>query len=155
MAGEVDAEHVPDFTFVPVGVGPDAGDGRQVQVAFGQRDLDHHVAVPLDRQQVVEHAEVGVGQAQALGAQTLVDPVQVIEHHVGLGQLAQEGQHVDEPLARHPEYRHAGAGALRGEGLGAEAGVQFNDDVLVVSLVGRDVQSAVCSHGLGRFQSTT
>ena len=45
VAREVDAEHVPDFTLVPAGVWPDAGHGRDAQVALAQRDLDHHVAV--------------------------------------------------------------------------------------------------------------
>ncbi|MCY1515733.1 hypothetical protein D9M68_503320 [compost metagenome] len=154
VAGEGDAVHVPHFALVPVGVRPDAGGGRQVEVALGQGDLDHHVTITLQRHQVVEHAEVGGWQAAALGAQTLVDTVQVVEHHVGLGHLTEEGQDFDELFARHPEHRHAGAGGLDGEGLGAKAGIQFDDHILVVCLVRRDVQSGVCGHGLGRYRST-
>ena len=147
MAGEIDTEHVPDFALVPVGVGPDTGHGWQVQVALGQGHLDHHVAVSLDRQQVVEHAEVGTWQALALGAQALVHAVQVIEHDVRLGQVAQEGQDFDELGALDPQHRHAGAGGLGGERLGAKTVVEFDDHILVVSLIRRDVQSTACSHG--------
>lgn len=154
VAGEGDAVHVPHFALVPVGVGPDTGGGGQVEVALGQGDLDHHVTITLQRHQVVEHAEVGARQAAAMGAQPLVDAVQVVEHHVGLGYLTEEGQDFDQSFARDPEHRHAGTGGLDGEGLGAKAGIQFDDDILVVCLVRRDVQSGVCSHGLGRFRST-
>ncbi len=68
VAWEVDAEHVPDFTLVPVGVGPDAGNRRYAQIAFGKRYLDHHVAVSLDRQQVIEHGEVCAGQTTTVCA---------------------------------------------------------------------------------------
>ncbi len=47
VAIEGDAEHVPDLALVPVGVGPDGDGGRQVQIAFLERDLDHHVTVSL------------------------------------------------------------------------------------------------------------
>ncbi|MNZ58843.1 hypothetical protein D3C78_768600 [compost metagenome] len=154
VAGEGDAVHVPDFPLVPVGVGPDTGGGGQVEVALGQGDLDHHVTITLQRHQVVEHTEVGGRQATAMGTQTLVDAVQVVEHHVGLGHLTEEGQDLDQLLARHPEHRHAGAGGLDGEGLGAKAGIQFDDHILVVCLVRRDIQSCVCGHGLGRYRST-
>ncbi len=154
VAIEGDAEHVPDLALVPVGVGPDGDGGGQLHVAFAERDLDHHVAVSLQRHQVIEDAEVGGGQALALGAQALVGGAQVVEHHIGLADLAQEAQHLDELFAGHPEHRHAGQTGLQREGLGAEARVQFDDDILVVSLVGRDVQSIACSHDLGRFRST-
>jgi len=148
VAFEVDAVHVPDFTFVPVGVRPDAGDGRQAQVAFGQGDFDHHVTITLKRHEVIEHGEVGARwQPLTLGAQTLVHAVQVIEHDVRLGQVAQEGQDFDESGARHPQHRHAGAGRLSGERFGAKTIVQFDDHILVVCLIRRDVQSAACSHG--------
>ncbi|MNP29017.1 hypothetical protein D3C76_1220230 [compost metagenome] len=154
MAGKVDAEHVPDFTLVPVGVGPDTGDGGQVQVAFAEGHLDHHVAVPLHREQVVEHAEVCARQAAALGAQALVDAMQVVEHAVRLGDMAQETQHVLEFFAGNPKHRHAGAGFLGDERLGAKFVVQFDNHILVVSLVRRDINSGVRCHGLGRFRST-
>src|SRR5690606_5507658 len=73
----------------------------------------------------------------------------------GLAHLAQEAQHLDQALARYPQHRHAGQGWLQREGFGAEARFQFDDDILVVSLVRRDVQNAVCSHDLGRFRSTS
>ncbi|MNN27160.1 hypothetical protein D3C81_1406870 [compost metagenome] len=154
MAGKVDAEHVPDFALVPVGVRPDTGHGRQVQVAFAQGYLDHHVAVPFHREQVVEHAEVGTWQATALGAQTFVHTMQVVEHAVRFGDIAQEAQDFLEFGAGNPKHRHAGAGFLGDERLGAKFVVQFDNHILVVSLVRRDINSGVRCHGLGRFRST-
>lgn len=148
VAREVDTEHVPDFTLVPAGVGPDAGHGRDAQVAFGEGDLDHHVAVTFDRQQVIEHGEIGAArQALALGPQTLVHAMQVIEHDVRLGQVAQEGQDFDEPGARHPQHRHAGTCGLGGKGVRAKTVIEFDNHILVVCLIRRDVQSTACSHG--------
>ncbi len=148
VAFEVDAEHVPDFALVPVGVGPDAGDGRHAEVAFGQGHLDHHVTITLQRHEVIEHGEIGAGrQPLTLGAQTLVHAVQVIEHDVRLGQVAQESQDFNQSGTGHPQHRHAGAGCLRGERFGAKTVVQFDDHILVVCLVRRDVQSTACSHG--------
>ena len=97
---------------------------------------------------MIEHGEVGaVRQPLTLGAQTLVHAVQVIEHDVRLGQVAQEGQDFDEFGAGNPKHRHAGAGRLGGERLRAKTVVQFDDHILVVCLVRRDVQSTACSHG--------
>src|SRR5690606_21603915 len=42
---ELDAEHVPDFTLVPVGVRPDGGGGGDPQIILAEADLDHHVTV--------------------------------------------------------------------------------------------------------------
>ncbi|MMZ68244.1 hypothetical protein D1872_309040 [compost metagenome] len=97
---------------------------------------------------MVEHGEVdAVRQPLTLGAQTFVHAVQVIKHDVRLGQVAQESQDFDESGTRHPQHRHAGAGWLGGERLRAKTVVQFNDHILVVCLIRRDVQSAACSHG--------
>ena len=148
VAREVDTEHVPDFTLVPAGVRPDTGDGRDAQVALAQRDLDHHIAVTFQRHQVVEHGEIGAArQPLALGPQTLVHAMQVIEHDVRLGQVAQEGQDFDEPGTRHPQHRHTGACGLGGEGVRAETVIEFDNHILVVCLIRRDVQSTACSHG--------
>ncbi|KPC00018.1 Uncharacterized protein AC506_1613 [Pseudomonas syringae pv. maculicola str. M6] len=154
VAREVDTEHVPDFALVPVGIRPDAGDGRHAQVAFGQRHLDHHVAVSLDRQQVIENGEVGTRQAPAISAQTLVNAMQVVEHGVRLWHVTQERQDFEQSGALDPQHRHAGARRLGSEGLGAKTVIQFNDDILVVSLVRRDVQSVVCSHRSQSLRST-
>ncbi len=121
VTGKVDAVHVPHFTLVPVGVGPETGNGRHAEVALGQGDLDHYVTITLDRHQVIKHSEVGAAwQPLTLGAQTLVHAVQVIEHDVRLGQVAQEGQDFDEFGAGNPKHRHAGAGRLGGERLRAK-----------------------------------
>ncbi len=154
VAWEVDAEHVPDFTLVPVGVGPDAGNRRYAQIAFGKRYLDHHVAVSLDRQQVIEHGEVCAGQTTTVCAQSLVHAMQVIQHGVGLGHVAQERQNFKQSGALDPQHGHAGASRLGGESLGSKTVIQFNDDILVVSLVRRDVQSVVCSHRSQSLRST-
>ena len=89
-----------------------------------------------------------------MGAQALIDAMQVVKHDVRLAHLAQKAKHLDQLFAWHPEYWHAGAGRLDDEGFGAEARVQFDDDILVVSLVRRNIQSAVCSHDFGRSRST-
>ncbi|MCY1426696.1 hypothetical protein D9M71_425220 [compost metagenome] len=154
VAGKVDAEHVPDFALVPVGVRPDAGHRWQAEVALGQGDLDHYVTITFERHQVVEHAEVGARQAAALGAQALVHAVQVIQHDIRLGQVAQEGQDFHQFCPGNPKHRHASAGALGGKRLWAKTVVQFDDHILVVSLVRRDIQSGVRCHGLGRYRST-
>ena len=148
MTFEVDAEHVPDFTLVPVGVRPDTGHGRDTQVFLGQGHLDHHVAVTFQRHQVIEDGEVCTRwQALTLGTQTFVHTVQVIEHDVGFWQVAQEGQYFDQFCAANPKHRHAGARGLGGERLRAKTGIEFDNHILVVSLVRRDVQSGACSHG--------
>ena len=145
---EVDAEHVPDFALVPAGIRPDAGHGWDAQVALGQRDLDHHIAVTSQRHQVIEHGEIGAArQPLTLGAQTFIHAMQVIEHDVRLGQVAQEGQDFDELGARHPQHRHTGARGLGGEGVRAKTVIEFDDHILVVCLIRRDVQSTACSHG--------
>ena len=77
----------------------------------------------------------------------VLDAVQVVQHAVRLGHVAQEGQHFDQFGAGNPQHRHAGAGGLGGERLGAKTIVQFDDHILVVCLIRRDVQSAACSHG--------
>src|SRR5690606_7824445 len=102
----------PYFALVPVGIGPDAGDRWQIQVVLGQGDLDHYVTITFQRQQVVEHREIGIWQASAVGAQALIDPVQVVEHDVGMWQVAQESQNLGERFARYTDYRDAGAGFL-------------------------------------------
>ncbi|KPY29270.1 Uncharacterized protein ALO52_05149 [Pseudomonas syringae pv. primulae] len=154
VAREIDPEHVPHFTLVPVGVWPDTGDGRHAQVAFRQRYLEHDVAVTFYRHQVIEHSEVGARQSAAVSAQALVHAMQVVEHGIGLGHLTQERQDFHQSGALDPQHRHAGASRLGREGLGAKTVVQFNDDVLVVSLVRRDVQSVVCSHRSQSLRST-
>ena len=148
VAFEVDTEHVPDFTLIPVGVWPDTGDGRQAEVALGQGNLDHYVTITLKRHQVVEDREVCTRwQALTLGAQTFVHTVQVIEHDVRFWQVAQEGQYFNQFCAGNPKHRHAGACGLCGERFRAKTGIEFDNHILVVSLVRRDVQSGACSHG--------
>ena len=53
-----DAEHVPHLALVPVGGRPEVGDGRHGRVLALQRDLDPHVVVALEREQVVDDGEV-------------------------------------------------------------------------------------------------
>ncbi|MCY1442945.1 hypothetical protein D9M71_593370 [compost metagenome] len=103
---------------------------------------------------MIEHREIGVWQAAALGAQALVDAMQVVQHGVGARQVAKELEDVDQLVTANPDHRHAGTGRLDGEAFGAEAGIQLYDDVLVVCLVRRNGQNGVCSHGLGRYSST-
>src|SRR5690606_3979229 len=151
---EMDTVHVPDFALVPVGVRPDGSDGGDVEIVLLERDLDHHIAVTLQRHQVVEHAEIGRWQALAMGAQALMHAMPVIQHHVGLRQLPQELQYRDQLLAGHPEDGHAGPGGLDSESGCAEVGGQLGDNPRVVSLVWRYVQRMVCSHHMRRYRSS-
>src|SRR5690606_13452008 len=94
------------------------------------------------------------GQALPVGAQPLVDPVKVIEHDVGLGQLAQEAQHRQQLFACDPDHGYAGQGGLDADGIGAELGAELGNDPLVIILVGRYVQCLICSHHEYRYRST-
>ncbi len=147
VAIEVDAVHVEHFPLVPVGIGEDAGRGRQAEVVRRKRHLEHHIAVTVDGQQVVENGEVRVGQAAAVSPQALVHAMQVIEHDVGAGQVAQEAQHFDDFFARHPDHRHAGTGVLQGQGVCAELALEFANHRRIAGRgERRGGQSGVCGH---------
>ena len=97
---------------------------------------------------MIENGEICTRrQALTLGTQTFVHTVQVIEHDVGFWQVAQEGQDFNQFCAGNPKHRHAGARGLGGERLRAKTGIEFDNHILVVSLIRRDVQSGACSHG--------
>ena len=83
MAVNRDAEHVPDFALVPVGVGPEVGDGAHGGVLAVEGHLDPHVLVSLQGDKVVDDAEVGRRLALAVRPRALVDGRDVQEHGVG------------------------------------------------------------------------
>src|SRR5690554_92721 len=89
-----------------------------------------------------------------MSAQSLVDPVQVVEHDVGLWQLTQEAQHRQQLFACDPDHGYAGQGGLDADGIGAELGAELGNDPLVIILVGRYVQCLICSHHEYRYRST-
>ena len=125
---ELDTEKIPDLAFVPVGVGPDTGDGRQLQVVGSERDLDAHIAVSLDRQEVIKDGEIGRRHARAMAAQPLVDAVQIEEHRIGFGCLPQVLEHGGSVLSRHPDGGNCPQRVLKMDSGPAEALVQLRDD---------------------------
>jgi hypothetical protein len=133
VAAEADAVEVPHLALVPVGVRPDPGDRRQRQVIARQRHLDAHVAVALQRQQVIEDREIRGRKALAMRAQPLVHAMQVVEHGVGARGVAQEAQHLGQLRARHPRRRQAVHGRLVDDRVGAEAAVELGDDAVLAA----------------------
>jgi hypothetical protein len=115
VAIELDAEQIPHLALIPVGIGPDRHGARQSQIILRQRHLDAQIAVALDRQQMIENREIGLRQPGPLRAQPLVDRTQVIEHHIGLRQLPQMAQQVEQPLARHPQRGEFIEGGLKNQ----------------------------------------
>ena len=92
MAGDADAEHVPELALVPVGGGPHAG--HRVHTAArlsGSATLRRTSAFRAVGHEVVEDAERGVGLALAVHALALVDAAEVVEHRERLGGLASRG----------------------------------------------------------------
>ena len=55
MIGEADAHHVEDFAFVPVGVGPEVGDGGPSEVTFGDAEFEAEVIAAFKR---VAHSSI-------------------------------------------------------------------------------------------------
>ena len=91
VAGDADAEHVPELALVPVGGGPHAGHRVHLRLVRRQRHLEAHVGVPAVGDEVVEDAEGGVGHALAVLPLALVDAAEVVEHRERLGGLACRG----------------------------------------------------------------
>ena len=135
MTFEADAEQIPDFAFVPVGVGVDADDGFDRRMLPRQRDFEAHLpgilrSAALDRQQVVEEREVGLRQRFAVTAHALIHGLQIEQH-------AKRPRHryLEKPqnrvalLQRHPQRRHVVLRRLRNERGLAETSVQLADDL--------------------------
>ena len=91
VAGDADAEHVPELALVPVGGGPHAGHRVHARRVLRQRHLEAHVRVPAVGDEVVEDAERGVGLALAVQPLALVDAAEVVEHRERLGGLLAPG----------------------------------------------------------------
>ena len=113
VAGDVDAEHVPELALVPVGGGPHAGHALHLRRLRRQRHLEAHVGVPPVGDEVVVDAEGGVGHALAVQPLALVHAAEVVEHRERLGGLlAQVPQHLGRAVARDPGGRDAVLGLL-------------------------------------------
>src|SRR5690606_28049983 len=80
MSGEVDTEHVPALTFVPVGIGPQITDGGDGKVWQQQRYLEANVAVLAERHQVVGHRKIRGRLPLTVYSYPLVDRRQVEQH---------------------------------------------------------------------------
>ena len=108
VAGDADAEHVPELALVPVGGGPHAGHRRpRCGSVLRQRHLEAHVRVPAVGDEVVEDAERGVGLALAVEPLALVDAAEVVEHRERLGGLPAEVRRAPRRTAR-PASRPSG-----------------------------------------------
>ena len=113
VAGDADAEHVPELALVPVGGGPHAGHALHLRRLLGQRHLEAHVGVPAVGDEVVEDAEGGVGHALAVQPLALVHAAEVVEHRERLGGLlAQVPKHLGRAAGRDPGGRDAVLGLL-------------------------------------------
>ena len=114
VAVEHDAEHVPDFALVPVGVGPDAGRGRGGQVVVEQRYLEPDLGHRRQTQQVIDDREVAGRLIDAVLAHALVDRGEIEQHAVAWrGVLLQKSQHLADRVAADPERGRAVGGDLR------------------------------------------
>ena len=113
---EGDPEHVPYFALVPVGVGPYAGGGGRAQIVVEQRDLEADLGNRRQAEQVIDHGEIRGRLVEPVLTYALVDRGQVEQHPVGGGAvLAQELEHVADPVAADPQGGHAIGGDLLGE----------------------------------------
>ena len=118
VAAEADAEHVPGFPLVPVGVGPHA-DRSGHFVRLDDRHLDAELLHRADAEQVIDHAELGGRLPLPMLALALVDAEQVVEHGVAGLQVFQHGQQL---VRWHPHRGDAVRRHLLREPGGAEAG---------------------------------
>ena len=141
VAVEDDAVEIPHLAFVPVCIGPDAGRGGQAQIICRESDLDAHVAVTFRGQQMIEDAEVCSRQAFAVRPQSFVDPMEVVEHRVGLRQLTQEAQHPRQVFAAHPHRRQVVDGRLVRDSGSTEALTQLDDNGMFAA--------GLCAVGMG------
>ncbi len=130
------AEHLPGFALVPVGVREDFGQRRQVQIVLRQRHLEHDVAVTFDRQKMVENGKIRGGQTGAVGTQTLIHAMQVIEHDVRFWQFTQESYDLQQLLALYPDHGKARTGRLNGKGIRPKTVTQLADHRVIQVIPG-------------------
>ncbi len=133
MAVEGDAKHVPDFTLVPVGGGPEGGACGQAGIGGGQGHLQAHVGVAFVGEQVVDDGEVAGGLAVAVLADALVDGGEVVEEgerpfHPHL-QIAQRQLNL---IRLNPQGGNAILGGLHGRYARAKVCLQVGDNVVHV-----------------------
>ena len=57
MTCKTDAEHIEDFTFIPVGSGPDVDNALHLRVVGVKSGFDADIGVPVKRKQVVDQDE--------------------------------------------------------------------------------------------------
>ena len=58
VPNDINTEHFPGFALIPVGVGKQPGDGRNMQIVFGQCHLEHDVAITFNRNEMVENRKI-------------------------------------------------------------------------------------------------
>jgi hypothetical protein len=135
VAGESDAEQVPDLALVPVGVGVEWDDGGDTRHLAAERHLQPQLALrrwraALDREQVVHHREIRRWQVVAVLPHPLVNGGEVVQHLVWLADLVLEVlQHLVQLLGAEPQGRDAIARLLHDERGLAEARVEIAHDI--------------------------
>ena len=85
---------------------------------------------------MIENGKIRGGQTGAVGTQTLIHAMQVIEHDVRLRQLAQEGHDLQQLLALHPHHGNARAGWLNGKGIRPKTVTQLADHRVIQVIPG-------------------
>src|SRR5579862_10050247 len=61
MIAEAHAEQVESFALEPVGPAPDGCDGIDLRVVAGKARLDPNAKIPLERMEMIDHFEAGLG----------------------------------------------------------------------------------------------
>src|SRR5262245_37828604 len=79
MIVKPDSKHVPDFALIPIGGGPDVGDGWEGWVLTLKRDFQTKVLVAFVREQMIDDREVTVRLAVARGSLPLVNCGQIVK----------------------------------------------------------------------------
>jgi hypothetical protein len=89
---EADAEHVVHFAFVPVGIGPDAGNAGHVRVFAFEGYLEAQESLALVRKKVVNQSKVGGGKTVVFKSVTgsFIDGREVKQKGERLGNISFE-----------------------------------------------------------------
>ena len=116
MPVKADAEHVPRFTFIPVGRRPKINDTWRDKLVFLKRYLDPDVCIPVHRTGGGRQREIACGLALAVGSYTLINGGQIIEHTVWRGdvllQIAQDTEGLFTGRPDRSVYRPSSAAGM-------------------------------------------
>ena len=103
MRVEDDPEHVPYLAVVPIRGRPDIRNRGHVKISLGKRDLETHVRITLERQEVIDDGESAWRLIVATRPRALVDRGQIEQHAVRpLRFQFQIAQDVAYPVSGNP-----------------------------------------------------